>query len=120
MYWVLNYLPTILKICMYIYPFELNFDPLLYFSVLLFVMPLYLLVVNGNYVIRGKISIFKSIAHMLNVIIINVIMMIVSHKVYYGTFIGDVPEDLYCLLVGVPGSIVIAGIIIYYIINRNR
>ncbi len=74
-----------------------------------------LLCINLYYVRKGTISRFKSAICMLGVIVASVCLMLVFHKIQYGVFVGDVPEDVYWFLIIVPSLVLLAGIAIYKI-----
>ena len=76
---------------------------------------IYLLCVNLFYVRKEKISLLRGILYMLGPIVISVGLMLGFHKMQYGFFIGDVPEQLYCFLIIAPSLIVFAGVAIYAI-----
>ena len=82
---------------------------------MLVVRQIYLLCVNLFYVYKKKISLTRSILYMLGLIVISVGLMLGFHKMQYGVFIGDVPEQLYCFLIVAPSILVFAGVAIYAI-----
>ena len=82
---------------------------------ILVVRQIYLLCVNLFYVRKEKISLLRGVLYMLGLIVISVGLMLGFHKVQYGVFIGDVPEQLYCFLIIAPSIIVFAGVAIYAI-----
>ena len=82
---------------------------------ILVVRQIYLLCVNLFYVRKEKISLLRGVLYMLWPIVISVGLMLGFHKMQYGVFIGDVPEQLYCFLIIAPSIIVFAGVAIYAI-----
>lgn len=42
-----------------------------------------------------------------------------AHKIETGYFIGDIPEQIYHLMIGVPSVIVIIGTCVIYLIKRR-
>lgn len=82
---------------------------------ILVVRQIYLLCVNLFYVRKEKISLLRGVLYMLGLIVISVGLMLGFHKMQYGVFIGDVPEQLYCFLIIAPSIIVFAGVAIYAI-----
>lgn len=82
---------------------------------ILVVRQIYLLCVNLFYVRKEKISLLCGVLYMLGPIVISVGLMLGFHKMQYGVFIGDVPEQLYCFLIIAPSIIVFAGVAIYAI-----
>lgn len=80
---------------------------------ILVVRQIYLLCVNLFYVCKKKVSLIRSILYMLGLIVISVGLMLGFHKMQYGVFIGDVPEEIYCFLIVAPSIIVFAGVAIY-------
>lgn len=86
--------------------------------VYLFVQPLYLLIINILFIYKKSISYVASIIYMFSVIIFNVLCTIIVHKIQTGYFIGDVPEELYYLMVGIPVLIIIVGMGITFLIKK--
>lgn len=130
MYWCLNYLPLIIDCVIDIYSIAQKFCgirheynnmlTIIMFLWLLILSPVYLLCVNFNYINKKLITYAMSVGCMVSVIAARVVVMIISHKIKWGTFIGDVPEGIYYLLFFVPFSIVMVGITIIYFILRNK
>lgn len=123
MYWLLNYLPFFIKMTTHILilysKISLKIDFGLYMIISLFILPIYLLLVNGYYILVRGISYKLSCTCMLSVIFSNVLIFIITHKIQQGTFIGDVPEGLFYLWIGVPTAIILIGIIICYLMSRR-
>lgn len=55
---------------------------------------------------------------MLSVIVFNVLYAMLINKIQTGYFIGDVPNAIYYLMLGVPAVIVLVGIVIIYSIKK--
>lgn len=123
MYYLLNYLPFFIKMTTHVIvlsgKISLNINFGLYMIISLFILPIYLLLVNGYYILVKGISYKLSCTCMLSVIFLNVLVFMITHKIQQGTFIGDVPEGLYYLWIGIPSAIILIGIIIYYLIRRK-
>ena len=123
MYWLLNYLPLIMQIVIHSIPLvskiSLNINFGLYMVISCFILPIYLLLVNGYYIKSRVISYKLGIVCMISVVLLNVLVFLISHKIRHGTFIGDVPEGLYYLWVGIPCAIMLIGMAIYYFVNRK-
>lgn len=117
MYYLLNYVPNMLYILILAMPIKVN--PVLFFIMYLFVQPIYLLIVNVPFVCKKTTSYTKCIVCMVSTIIFNAVLTIAIHKIRTGYFIGDVPEGLYYLMVGVPILIIVIGLGIICCI-RNR
>ena len=56
---------------------------------------------------------------MFVLIVLSVCLMILSHKAKYGTYIGDVPESIYCILIIIPMIVVAFGILVIYFDNKR-
>lgn len=117
MYYLLNYIPSILYIIDSMVPTKIGFG--VFAIIYLFAQPLYLLIVNVPFVCKKSISYATSIICMLSVIIFNMLYTMVMHKIQTGYFIGDVPEQIYYLMFVVPALIILLGICIFYFI-RNK
>ena len=122
MYWILNYIPLILQIILFSlslnFKIKFNIDFAIYAVINLFVLPIYLLVVNVIYMKDKMLSFTISFGCMLSVIILNVIVIMVTHKIQTGYFIGDVPEGIYYMLIGIPTVIIIIGMAIIYFLRK--
>lgn len=122
MYWILNYIPLILQIILFSlslnFKIKFNIDITIYAVINLFVLPIYLLVVNVIYMKDKMLSFTISFGCMLSVIILNVIVIMVTHKIQTGYFIGDVPEGIYYMLIGIPTVIIIIGMAIIYFLRK--
>ena len=116
MYYVLNYLPLVIQTVIFTMAIKFgvvfNFDIVIYGSILLFGLPLYLLIVNIISIKKHSLSYVKSMLNMLLVIVSNVLIMMIAHKIQTGQFIGDVPLGVYGFLLLVPSIIVLAGMTI--------
>lgn len=123
MYYLLNYLPFFIQMITHVLvlssKISLNIDFGLYMIISLFILPIYLLLVNGYYILVRGISCKLSCTYMLSVIFLNVLVFMITHKIQQGTFIGDVPEGLLYLWIGIPSAIILIGIIICYLIIRK-
>ena len=84
----------------------------------LFAQPLYLLIINVPFIYKKSISYVGSIICMLSVIVFNVLYAMLINKIQTGYFIGDVPNAIYYLMLGVPAVIVLVGIVITYLIKK--
>lgn len=125
MYYLLNYAPSIIRAIVFFIHIKFGFIfslqmGIVYLICLLFVTPIYLVIINANYLIKGNISYTKSIIYMLSVIVFNVLCFIITHKIKTGYFIGDVPIDIYYLMAGIPVSIIIVGMCIIFLIKKYR
>lgn len=124
MYWLLNYVPVFLQIV----PFGIalnarisyNIPSFVYCMLNLFVLPLYLLVINAIGISEGRSSFAKSIGCMLSAIIWNLVVILATRKIQTEYFIADVPEELYYFLIGIPSVIVLIGMGIMYFLKRIR
>lgn len=117
MYYLLNYVPSILYIVVSMLSIKINFG--IFAVTYLFAQPLYLLVVNIPFICKKSISYVAGIICMFSVIVFNVFYTMVLHKIQTGYFIGDVPEGIYCLMVGVPVLIIIVGMVgIMFLIKK--
>lgn len=124
MYYLLNYIPCIMQAILFSMYLRFGFVlpdkmKIFYVIILLFVTPLYLLTINASFLATKHISYVKSMICMLSVIVINTSAFIVTHKIETGCFIGDVPEQIYYLMTGVPSIIVIIGTCVIYLIKRR-
>lgn len=122
MYWMLNYTPVFIQIMIFGIVLKsrinLNIPFGVYAIINLFVFPLYLLVVNIICINKGMLSFAKSIGCMLSTIILNIVVIGVTHKIQTGYFIGDVPEGIYYLLIGIPTMIILIGVAITYFLRK--
>lgn len=122
MYWIFNYVPLFLQIILFSLSlkfnikFNLNFA--IYATMNLFIFPVYLLIINVIYINKGLLSFTKSIGYILSVIILNALVIMIVHKIKTGYFIGDVPEGIYYLLIGIPTIIILIGMAIIYFLRR--
>ena len=122
MYWIFNYVPLFLQIILFSLSlkfnikFNLNFA--IYATMNLFIFTVYLLIINVIYINKLLLSFTKSIGYILSVIILNALVMMIVHKIKTGYFIGDVPEGIYYLLIGIPTIIILIGMAIIYFLRR--
>lgn len=56
---------------------------------------------------------------MLSVVLLDFVVFLVTHKIKYGTFIGDIPEGLCMLMIVIPVAIILLGILIHYCITHR-
>ena len=123
MYWLLNYAPIFLQIILFGVSLNIKIDFNINFGVYaiinLFVFPVYLLLVNAIYINKKMLSFTKGISCMLSVIILNIILILITHKIQTGYFIGDVPEGIYYLLIGIPTIIILIGMGIIYFLRKK-
>lgn len=121
MYWVLMCLPLLIQTCIQIVPsitnYSFNFDVGLYFGSNLLGIPIYLLIINIIYLKFKNISYTSSIMCMLATILLNVLILLISHKIKSGAFLGDIPEGIVYLLIIIPSIIVLIGIVIFYFVK---
>lgn len=124
MYWLLNFLPLIIDFLSPLFSlfngyaeYNQNATAILFLWVLILV-PFYLLYVNIIYISRHKITYTKSAICMAIVIFMRVILMLLSHKIKYNTFIGDVPEGIYYIMIICPLIIIAIGLVITYFMRR--
>ena len=121
MYYLLNYIPSIVYIVMFMLPKPITLDAVVYITIYLFIQPLYLLAVNIYFIYQKSISYVVSIICMVSVVIFHILPIMIYNKIKTGYFTGDVPEGVYYLLFFIPFSIIIVGITIaYFIIRKNR
>ena len=96
MYWLLNYIPIFLQIMLFgvVLNTRISFNISIgiYGVINLFVFPLYLLVVNTIGINKGRLTFVKSIGRMFSAVILNTVVILVTHKIQTGYYIGDVPE----------------------------
>lgn len=116
MYYLLNFVPSILYIIDSLVTIKMDFG--VFAIIYLFAQPLYLLIVNIPFIYKKSISYVTSIICMISVIIFNVLYTIIIHKIQTGYFIGDVPEGIYYLMIGVPTLIIIVGMGIIFLIKK--
>ena len=91
---------------------------LLYIVFLLFATPLYLLLTYRYFRIKKCMSLAKGIVFMLSVVAFNMFSFMLSNKIKTGYFIGDVPEQIYYLLFGIPATIIVLGALVMYFKRR--
>ena len=115
MYYLLNYAPSILYIVALMMSISIDFT--VFAITYLFVMPIYLLLINAVYLIKKELTFLNSIFFMLSVVFINTAVCIIVHKIQTGYFIGDVPEGIYYAAVGIPMLIILIGV---YIIHLRK
>lgn len=135
MYWILNCLPLLIECVVNIYSifqkfYNLGFysseyiyehtSTIIMFLEILILSPIYLLCINFIYINKKLVTYKMSIICMISVIIVRVAIMMLSHKIKWGTFIGDVPMDIYYIFIIVPSVIVGLGIVIYYFVKTNN
>lgn len=117
-YWILNFIPVLAQmyICITVIfaHINYNFDVTLYALLNLLGIPIYLLIINIVYLVHKSISYTSSIICMLATIILNVLVLLAAHKIKYGVFVGDVPEEIYYVLIIIPSIIVLIGIVIFH------
>ena len=120
MYYILNYIPLIIQITiLFIHICEgivfKHGTQYLYIIFLIFITPIYLLIVNKICWDKEYISFQKSMVNMLFVILCNTLSFMINNKIQYGYFIGDVPEGIYYLMIGIPTLIIIIGMGIVFL-----
>ena len=124
MYWILNFIPILAQMYICITAIfahiNYNFDVTLYVLLNLLGIPIYLLIINIVYLTHKSISYTSSIICMLATILLNILVLLVGHKIKYGVFIGDVPGELYLLLIIIPFIIVLIGMGIFYSIKGRQ
>lgn len=122
-YWILNFIPVLAQMYICITAIfahiNYNFDVTLYALLNLLGIPIYLLIINIVYLVHKSISYTSSIICMLATIILNVLVLLVGHKIKYGVFVGDVPEGIYYVLIIIPSIIVLIGIVIFYFVKSR-
>lgn len=116
MYYLLNYVPCILYIIDSIARFKIDVG--VFAIIYLFAQPLYLLTVNIPFICKKSVSYVGSIICMFSVIVFNVLYTMLVNKILTGYFIGDAPEAIYYLMVGVPALIIIVGLGIVFFIKK--
>ena len=127
MYWYLNYLPLVVdcvieiyaifqKFCGFRYEYN-HMSTILMLLWSLILSPIYLLCINFNYINKKSITYAMSVICMVSVIVARVVVIIISHKIKWGTFIGDVPEGIYYLFIIVPLIIVLIGMSIFFFVK---
>ena len=130
MYYLLNYIPCIIQLVfvyfshIMLFAFALlPFGEDMYFSVYiimhLFVMPVYLLLVNCRQLLKKKVTFPKSIGFMLSVVVINVAIIMMWQKIHKGSFFGDVPEGLYYIALGIPSAIILIGSVLIFLLKSK-
>ena len=126
LYWLLNAFPLLVELGIEIYALSIN--TIVYNAVgntlmwiwILILRQAYLLCINIIYINKHMITYKTGIICMLDVIIASVGIMVVFHKMQYGVFIGDVPGELYFLLIIIPFIIVLIGMGIFYSIKGRQ
>ncbi len=124
MYYVLNYIPSIIQTIIFFVYFQFGFvfdsqTRKIYLICLLLATPIYLVIINAIYWTKRNISYTRSILCMLSVIVFNVLCFIITHKIQTGYFIGDVPIELYYSMIGIPSAIIIVGMVIIFLIKKQ-
>ncbi len=125
-YWILSAFPLVLETGWGIYSLcvetrNSSLGIVLLLVWLLIIMPMYLLLVNIIYINKKFVTYTLGIICMFGIIVLGNGIIMLHHKIQFGTFIGDVPEGLYFLFIGIPTAVVVTGIIIYYFIkSRNH
>lgn len=117
MYYLLNYVPCILYIIDSIVNFKIDIG--VFIIIYLFAQPLYLLIVNIPFVCKKSISYVGSSICMFSVIVFNVLHTMLVNKILTGYFIGDAPEEIYYIMVGVPTLIIVLGLGIVFFIKKT-
>ena len=79
---------------------------------------IYLLLINYIYIIRYAVTYVTGLLSAICIICLNVGGILILHKIEYGVFIGDVPEGIYYLLIGIPTVIIVIGMGIMYFIRK--
>lgn len=120
MYYLLNYIPCIMQFVLFNLPFEVNMDIVVYAVLYFFVMPVYLLIVNCRFLLKGIFTFLKSICFMLSVVVINVAIIMVVHKIKTGYFFGDVPGSLYGIMLGIPSAIILIGSVLIFLLRSKH
>lgn len=123
MYYILTYIPTFIQIIIFSLHRHVGIvfrteAQILYVVFLLFVTPLYLLIVNRCFLIKDCISYSKSMSVMLSVILSNTAVFMIDNKIESGYFIGDVPEGIYYLMIGIPTVITVFGIVLIRFLRK--
>lgn len=126
LYWLLNAFPLLVELGIEIYALSIN--TIVYNAVgntlmwiwILILRQVYLLCINIIYINKHMITYKTGIICMLGVIIASVGIMVVFHKMQYGVFIGDVPGELYFLMIIIPSIIVLIGMGIFYSIKGRQ
>ena len=124
MYWILSCMPLIVELILNIY--SLRCEALTYNSTLnilmwfwiLILRQIYLLCVNIIYIHKRVITYKMGAITMFSTIVISVMLLLLFHKIQYGVFIGDVPEGIYYLLIGIPTMIILIGMAIMYFFRK--
>ena len=111
MYFILNYLPVLIQALIVTIPLNLGF--ISYPMISLFVFPIYLLYINISKLNKQKSSVLVCLINMILVAALNTGVFPIWHKILYGSFMGDIPEDLLYIQFFVPTAIIIIGILIF-------
>ena len=117
MYYLLNYVPCILNIIDTTVRFKIDIG--VFYIICLFAQPLYLLIVNIPFICKKSVSYVGSIICMFSVIAFNVLYTMLVNKILTGFFIGDAPEEIYYIMVGVPTLIIVLGLGIVFFIKKR-
>lgn len=124
MYYLLNYLPMLIQMTLVFIHHRnglvFNNDlKLLYIVFLLFATPLYVLLTYRYFRAKKCISLAKDIVFMISVVAFNTFSFMLSNKIKTGYFIGDVPEQIYYLLFGIPATIIVLGALVMYFRHKK-
>ena len=120
MYWMLICLPLIIEVIGGVYSLHnpIVANRLIWIWVLIG-RPSYLLLVNYLYIKQQKITYIIGLLSVICIICLSVGVILLSHKIKYGVFIGDVPEGIYYLLIGIPTIIILIGMGIIYFLRKK-
>lgn len=116
MYCLLNYIPSILYTIGLVMGVKLDVGA--YIVLYFFAQPLYLLIVNIPLINKKIVSYVSGMIYMFSVIVLNALITMIMHKIQTGYFLGDVPEGIYYLMIGIPSLIIMTGIGIVFLIKK--
>ena len=118
MYYLLNFIPSILYAATLIEDMGENF--FLFLAVfVLFLQPVYLLFVNIFFLSRRALSYFKSIICMALATLFNPLYTMVVYEVNMGSSVGSSFETACVLMVVVPTAIIIIGLLLSNFIKQR-
>lgn len=119
MYWMLICLPLIIEVIVGIYSLHVPVvvNGLIWIWVLLGRQS-YFLLINYVYIKQQKITYIIGLLSVICIICLSVGTILLLHKIKYGVFIGDVPEGIYYLLIGIPTMIILIGMAIMYFFRK--
>ena len=124
MYYLLNFLPLFSLIILQVFAAQADITFPFWFEVihiiwLMFLSPIYLLLVNKVYLYSKKISYFKSGFSMMLAVIANVMCILAESKITTGYWVDSKLESLYYLFIIFPTIIILIGTFLLYAMQKE-